>query len=96
MFGAFSKCSRCFEQFWRLAAQFQSTCARGRSYQLLCQTKTLTTAFFFVTLLGRVLTRVQWVALCLLSAGVGLVQSARAASPGRAGVDRKFPAAYST
>jgi UDP-sugar transporter A1/2/3 len=52
------------------------------SYQLLCQTKTLTTAFFFVTLLGRVLTRVQWVALCLLSAGVGLVQLSDAAAAG--------------
>ena len=36
--------------------------------------QTLFTALFFVTYLGRVLKRQQWLALVLLSAGVGLVQ----------------------
>ena len=44
------------------------------SYQLWSQSKTLFTAFFFVTLLGRTLSKAQWLALSLLTAGVGLVQ----------------------
>jgi len=44
------------------------------SYQLWSQSKTLFTALFFVAYLGQVLRRQQWIALVLLSAGVGLVQ----------------------
>ena len=44
------------------------------SYQLWSQSKTLFTALFFVTLLGKVLKPIQWVALGLLTIGVGLVQ----------------------
>jgi len=44
------------------------------SYQLWSQSKTLFTALFFVTYLGQVLRRQQWLALMLLTAGVGLVQ----------------------
>lgn len=44
------------------------------SYQLWSQSKTLFTALFFVTLLGKVLRPIQWAALALLTAGVGLVQ----------------------
>jgi len=44
------------------------------SYQLWSQSKTLFTALFFTTYLGRVLRAQQWVALVLLSLGVGLVQ----------------------
>ena len=44
------------------------------SYQLWSQSKTLATAFFFVAYLGGVLCPLQWFALTLLTAGVGLVQ----------------------
>lgn len=44
------------------------------SYQLWSQSKTLTTALFFVLYIGGVLRPIQWAALALLSAGVGLVQ----------------------
>jgi len=44
------------------------------SYQLWSQSKTLFTALFFVVYLGRVMRRQQWLALVLLTAGVGLVQ----------------------
>ena len=44
------------------------------SYQLWSQSKTLFTALFFVTLLGQTLRRKQWLALVLLTVGVGLVQ----------------------
>jgi len=44
------------------------------SYQLWSQSKTLFTALFFVTLLGKVLRPLQWAALGLLTMGVGLVQ----------------------
>ena len=44
------------------------------SYQLWSQSKTLFTALFFVVYLGRVLRKQQWIALVLLSMGVGLVQ----------------------
>jgi len=44
------------------------------SYQLWSQSKTLFTALFFVTLLGKSLRPLQWFALGLLTAGVGLVQ----------------------
>ena len=49
------------------------------SYQLWSQSKTLFTALFFVFYLGKPLRRQQWIALSLLSAGVGLVQYAEAA-----------------
>jgi len=48
------------------------------SYQLWSQSKTLFTALFFVTMLGKVLSKQQWLALGLLSAGVGLVQTSDA------------------
>jgi len=44
------------------------------SYQLWSQSKTLTTALFFVLYIGGVLRPLQWAALALLTAGVGLVQ----------------------
>jgi UDP-sugar transporter A1/2/3 len=44
------------------------------SYQIWAQSKTLTTAIFFVCYLGGTLRRSQWFALGLLSAGVCLVQ----------------------
>lgn len=54
------------------------------SYQLWSQSKTLFTALFFVSYLGQVLRKQQWLALCLLSAGVGLVQYQEAAAAGAA------------
>ena len=50
------------------------------TYQLWSQTKTLFTAFFFVKILGQRLRTRQWVALGLLTAGVGLVQLEEVAS----------------
>jgi len=44
------------------------------SYQLWSQSKTLFTALFFVSYLGQVLRKQQWLALVLLTIGVGLVQ----------------------
>lgn len=44
------------------------------SYQLWSQSKTLTTALFFVLYLGGMLRPLQWIALLLLASGVGLVQ----------------------
>ena len=46
------------------------------SYQLWSQSKTLSTALFFVLLLGKRLRKRQWFALVLLTAGVALVQYA--------------------
>ena len=43
--------------------------------QVLYQTKTLSTAFFTVVLLGRTFKKVQWASFALLSIGVVLVQS---------------------
>ena len=43
--------------------------------QVLYQTKTLSTAFFTVILLGRSFEKVQWASFMLLSIGVVLVQS---------------------
>lgn len=48
--------------------------------QVLYQTKTLSTAFFTVLLLGRSFKPVQWVSFVMLSAGVVLVQSQDAKS----------------
>lgn len=56
------------------------------SYQLWSQSKTLFTALFFVSYLGRVLRKQQWIALGLLTAGVGLVQYQEAAAMGAAGI----------
>ena len=50
------------------------------SYQLWSQSKTLFTALFFVSYLGQALRKQQWLALFLLSAGVGLVQYQEAAA----------------
>ena len=49
------------------------------SYQLWSQTKILFTALFFVQILGQMLLPRQWLALGLLTLGVGLVQLADAA-----------------
>eukprot|EP00611_Tribonema_gayanum_P027387 TRINITY_DN674_c2_g1_i1.p2 TRINITY_DN674_c2_g1~~TRINITY_DN674_c2_g1_i1.p2 ORF type:complete len:353 (+),score=131.76 TRINITY_DN674_c2_g1_i1:144-1202(+) len=46
----------------------------GPTYQLLSQLKLLTTAMFSVTMLNRTLAAHQWLSLCLLACGVGLVQ----------------------
>jgi len=54
------------------------------SYQLWSQSKTLFTALFFTSYLGRVLRAQQWLALVLLSLGVGLVQYQEAAAGGAA------------
>jgi len=54
------------------------------SYQLWSQSKTLFTALFFVSYLGQVLRKQQWLALCLLTVGVGLVQYQEAAAAGAA------------
>ena len=43
-------------------------------HQLWSQSKTLFTALFFVRILGQSILPVQWVALALLTVGVGLVQ----------------------
>mmetsp|Transcript_34911 Transcript_34911/g.57527 ORF Transcript_34911/g.57527 Transcript_34911/m.57527 type:complete len:442 (-) Transcript_34911:117-1442(-) len=45
------------------------------TYQLLSQGKILTTAAFSVALLGKALTRAQWVSLALLLGGVAAVQT---------------------
>jgi len=50
------------------------------SYQLWAQSKTLFTALFFVIMLGKSLSGQQWVALALLSSGVGLIQTADGAA----------------
>jgi len=44
------------------------------SYQLWSQTKTLFTALFFVRILGQTIRPMQWLALALLTGGVGVVQ----------------------
>ena len=54
------------------------------NYQLWSQSKTLFTALFFVSYLGRVLRKQQWLALGLLTAGVGLVQYQEALAKGAA------------
>ena len=56
------------------------------SYQLWSQSKTLFTALFFVSYLGRVLRKQQWLALALLTGGVGLVQYQEAAAAGATGM----------
>jgi UDP-sugar transporter A1/2/3 len=48
--------------------------------QVLYQTKTLSTALFTVTLLGRTFRVAQWLSFCVLGAGVVLVQSQDAKS----------------
>jgi len=50
------------------------------SYQLWSQSKTLTTALFYVLYLGGALRRLQWLSLSLLCAGVGLVQASDSVS----------------
>jgi UDP-sugar transporter A1/2/3 len=54
------------------------------SYQLWSQSKTLFTAIFFVRILGKVLRWQQWVALGLLTIGVGAVQLEESAAIGSA------------
>jgi solute carrier family 35 (UDP-sugar transporter), member A1/2/3 len=44
------------------------------TYQVFAQIKILTTAFFAVTMLGKKLTRKQWIALVCLTLGVALTQ----------------------
>lgn len=56
------------------------------SYQLWSQSKTLFTAFFFVRVLHVALRPRQWLALTLLTAGVGLVQLEEGASAVVSGV----------
>ena len=54
------------------------------SYQLWSQSKTLFTALFFVTYLGQSLSSKQWLALVLLTVGVGIVQYQEALAGGTA------------
>jgi hypothetical protein len=43
--------------------------------QVLYQMRILLTALFLYFALGKVLTRVQWLALCLLGVGISIVQA---------------------
>jgi UDP-sugar transporter A1/2/3 len=47
------------------------------TYQISYQMKILTTAVFFVVMLRRKITRIQWASLFILTVGVGLVQLAQ-------------------
>lgn len=60
-------------------AYFAMSHLEAATYQLLYQLKILTTALCSVILLSKSLSGVQWFALCVLSAGVGLVQTANTA-----------------
>ena len=46
----------------------------GATFQMLTQSKTITTALFMVLLLGHPLSRLQWAALVLLAVGVAVTQ----------------------
>lgn len=54
------------------------------TYQVTYQLKILTTAFFSVTMLGKSLNPLKWVALLLLTAGVALVQMPSGDTPAKA------------
>lgn len=60
-------------------AYFAMSHLEAATYQLLYQLKILTTALCSVLLLGRSLSWTQWFSLCVLSVGVGLVQTANTA-----------------
>lgn len=45
----------------------------GPTYQIICQSKIPITAILSVVILGKILTRAQWVSLASLTLGVGLV-----------------------
>lgn len=61
-------------------AYFAMSHLDAATYQLLYQLKILTTALFSVLLLGRALSVKQWLSLCVLCLGVGLVQTSSASS----------------
>lgn len=62
-------------------AYFAMSNLDAATYQLLYQLKILTTALFSVVLLKKTLNLKQWISLCVLCMGVGLVQMSSISSP---------------
>lgn len=55
----------------------------GPTYQIICQSKIPITALLSVIILGKALSRRQWVSLAALTFGVGLVQFSGSESAGK-------------
>jgi solute carrier family 35 (UDP-sugar transporter), member A1/2/3 len=65
-------------------AYFAMSNLDAATYQLLYQLKILTTAIFSVILLKKSLNGKQWISLCVLCIGVGLVQASSVSAPATA------------